>query len=178
MFGFESNENKEYTSNAESVNHASDLLKAASPYLTADLRKSLDLFVKTFEFTSAIKGFNSSSVKSQSFESQKNIDFEGLLKSIRPLCTKEEAEMVDIFLNMFSATNFYRTYKEMTSLFATQSGSGEGQADDAFGSSMGNQQMFDTLAEMLPPEQKSTFETMKVLMESGMLNQMFSQSPT
>lgn len=176
MFGFGTSGKSETPPDYDTVSHASDLLKAASPYLSPDLLKSLNLFIKTFEFMHAVKEFSSPKKRAEDFHKESKIDFEGLLKSIRPHCTKEESEIVDLFLNMMSAVNFYKTYQEMTSMFADMQGNSSEQ-DEFNSDGMGNDDMFDTLMEMLSPEQKGTFETIKTLMDSGMLNQMFSQDP-
>lgn len=190
MFGFGTSTKREASNDYDMSNHASDMLKAASPYLSSDLQKSLNLFVKTFEFMNVLKDINSPKQKAEYFHEQSKIDFEGLLKSVRPHCTKEEGELIDIFINMMSAMNFYKTYQEMASMFATSQEAtaeqeyAEGTESDNFdSSSFGaqsassstiNPDMFSTLVELLPPEQKGTFEMLKTMMESGMLNQMFT----
>lgn len=160
--------------------HIAELLRAAKPYITEDIRSSLDFLVSTLAFTASIKNVQRNGFHLPSSLSSAITDMDGLLKSIRPHCTDQERELVDMIMNVMNAQNFYKTYSEMASMFQNFQ---EGSADSdsaASGSepyssegtekevnssaSNGNEQMMDMLSEMLSPEQKNAFEAMKMMM--------------
>lgn len=159
--------------------HIAELLRAAEPYITEDIRSSLDFLVSTLAFTAAMKNVQKNGFHLPSSLSGAITDMDGLLKSVRPHCTDQERELVDMVANLMNAQNFYRTYSEMASMFQDFQGTGTdtepvyGQTADP-GSTVppeaeqaaqnGNEQMFDMLSEMLSPEQKNAFEAMKMMM--------------
>lgn len=145
--------------------HIAELLRAAAPYITEDIRSSLDFLISTLEFSDSMKKVQKTGIHLPTNLTSIITDMEGLLKSVRSHCTDKERELVDMFLNIVNAQNFYRTYSEMASMFKDSTEhSGSEQASEGGTSSDGNEHMMEMLTEMLSPEQKNAFEAMKMMM--------------
>ncbi len=157
--------------------HIAELFRAAEPYITEDIRSSLDFLVSTLAFTASFKNIQKNGFHLPSSLSSAITDIDGLLKSVRPHCTNQERELVDMIMNVMNAQNFYKTYSEMTSMFQNyqdnfedSSGfttescpNGEIPKEQNSSAQNGNEQMIDMLSGMLSPEQKNAFEAMKMM---------------
>jgi len=156
--------------------HVIDILKAAFPYLDSDSQQSVDLFVRAGELMTTVKEFShNNSVASLSVRKQ-SIDLEALLTSVRAVCYPREREIIDVFLNIFKAKNLYQTYMNLSQVMASQSqgtegfeGTGFDPGTDSSGNSGGmnmDPSMMEMLTSMLPPEQKSTFENLSMILNT------------
>ncbi len=155
-------------------NHTALLLCAALPYLHPAYRHPLELALKFLEFTETLRLFqefhgpggsapffqrNSPSVESTGVFGLINryiTDLEGLLRSLSSVCTGDEKELINTFLNLVHVKNFYDTYGDLlNSQFTDTSGlasllSGVGNAGAPF-------------AEQQTSAQKETLELLKSL---------------
>ncbi len=121
---------------------SSKMIQAAAPYLDTGTRKTLDLFIKFNDFMDVIHtfrqqgGFNlfgrkKSDTKDDTVSAtglsglqgllgfgkgEGSINFEGILKSIRPYCTPSEISIVDNILNIFNMKRFMDMYQSMSGM--------------------------------------------------------------
>lgn len=170
---------EEESSGKSQIVHIMDILKAAFPYLDSDSQQTVDIFVRAGELMTTIKDLsNNHSVASLSVRKQ-SIDLEALLTSVRAVCYPREREIIDFFLNIFKAKNLYQTYMNLSQVMASQSqgtegfeGTGFDPGTDSSGNSGGmfgmniDPSMMEMLSSMLPPEQKSTFENLNMILNT------------
>lgn len=117
---YQSEENEQNDSSSESFgSHTANLIKAASPYFDTDTQKSLYFIATILDVMEMTKLFQQSkSVSALSF-SMKNVDFEGLLKNVRPVCRPNERSFVDKITNMFSMKRMFETYQAVSSMMSS-----------------------------------------------------------
>ena len=114
-------------------NHTALLLSAALPYLQPTYRHPVELAMKFLEFTETLKLYQEFHLKKGhffSFPSEDTpppnkeaglfglintfiLDIEGLLNKLSSVCTGDEKEMIDMFLNIVRVKNFYETYSDL-----------------------------------------------------------------
>jgi len=248
------NDFQEATNNDNGTSHTASLIKAATPYFDTDSQRSLHFLAAVYEIMDSIQLFKQKKTVSALSISIKNVDIEGMLKGVLPLCNTQERSFVDKIINIFNMRRMFETYQTISSMMsafntnpednntdsymrqeyqepkntpsygndvpyyndytnteddfdyqnsqstAFQSNSpdyveaaqmyAEHEKQNAFkgaqinenedkqseikqenqSSSTNNQQMMEMLGSMLTPEQKSTFEAMKMLFDSGLLN--------
>ncbi len=127
------------TKNDIGTSHTATLIKAASPYFDPDTQRSLHLLASIYDVMDSVQLLSQKkSVSALSF-SIKNVDIEGLLKGIRPVCSSEEKSLVDKFLNIFSMKRMFETYQTMSSMmsmFNQDSSSNDQTMNNAFHQSM------------------------------------------
>lgn len=153
------------------------LLRAAEPFLPSSITDSVDILIKAVELTASMQEVRHHKKGFFAKQTEEEIDFDGLLHSVRRFCSKKEQGFIDKILNMKNTMKMMKTYQEMMSIFSQLSmGTGNKentthtqQEDSAEQSNGFSPEMMDVLEQMLPPEQKETFETMKLLLSSGML---------
>lgn len=130
------------------------MLKAAIPYISANSQQFLSLYVKSLELSNTIKLLNRKETQSVGIcsisESKKNTT--EMLNAIKKYCSESEREMLDLFMNFFSAFRMYHSYRE---LFP--------------GENTDNSNPMDMLKTMLSPEQKSMFDTYSSILNSAKL---------
>lgn len=246
-----SQEQKDSDSDINGISHTARLIKAASPYFDNESQKSLHFFAAVFEVMDSIQLFRQRDTVSAFSFSFKNVDFEGMLKGIRPYCNSKERSFVDKFISFFNMRRMFETYQNISSMmnafgsnqdseqehttpyakndnyyshdtnveddfdYTNNTGTAfhgpfpdyleaaqiyddyekkntpygqtasehfqdnnidnriDNNPDNASNNqseSSNNQQMMDMLGSMLTPEQKSTFDAMKMLFDSGLLN--------
>lgn len=120
---------------------SSKMIQAAAPYLDTGTRVALDMFVKVSDFMDVIHNFrqqgglnlfgrkkvesNDNTVSATGLSGIQSlfgggggggINFEGILKSIRPYCTPSEIPMVDNVLNIFNMKRFMEMYQNMSGM--------------------------------------------------------------
>lgn len=116
--------------------HTALLLATALPFLQAPYRHPVELITKFLEFSETIKLYQefhsgtgnpfsglfkelSSSSKEGGVFGLINTfiqDLEGLLCSLSSVCTGNEKEIINMFLNIIRAKNFYETYGDLLNL--------------------------------------------------------------
>lgn len=142
--------------------HHLQMLKAAIPYLPAHGQQILSLYAKSLELSNTIKllqreGSQTVGICSIS-ENKRNMA--ELLNTMKKYCTDSERELLDLFMNFFSAFRMYHTYRE---LFP-----GEASPDNKGNPSDGTSvNPMEALKNMLSPEQKNMFDTYSSLLSSA-----------
>ena len=113
-------------------NHTALLLSAALPYLQPTYRHPVELAMKFLEFTETLKLYQEFHMKkghlfscpqdTPPFNKEAGLfglintfilDIEGLLNKLSSVCTGDEKEMIDMFLNIVRVKNFYETYSDL-----------------------------------------------------------------
>lgn len=142
--------------------HHLQMMKAAIPYMPAYGQQILSIYAKSLELSNTLKLLNregSRSVGICSISENKRNTTE-LLNTIKKYCTDSERELLDLFMNFFSAFRMYHTYRE---LFP-----GETPPEDKNNpSGCPTVNPMDTLKNMLSPEQKNMLDTYSSLLSSA-----------
>ena len=117
-------------------NHTALLLATALPFLQPAYRHPVELLTKFLEFSETIKLYREFHIKNDNplsglfkdISSAKKeggvfglintfiLDIEGLLCSLSSVCTGDEKEIIQMFLNIIRAKNFYDTYGDLMNL--------------------------------------------------------------
>ena len=130
--------------------------------MPASGQQLLSLYAKSLELSNTIRllqrpGSQSVGVCSIS-ENKKNTA--EMLNAIKKYCTDSERELLDLFMNFFSAFRMYHTYREMFP--------GENQPEGEAASSAGSApNPVEALKSMLSPEQKNMLDTYSSLLSSA-----------
>lgn len=136
------------------------MLKAAIPYIPASGQQVLSLYVKSQELSNTMKLLQRKETQSVGIcsisENKKNTA--EMLNAIKKYCSDSEREMLDLFMNFFSAFRMYHSYRE---LFPNE-GTGKGGEN----ASHESPNPMDTLKSMLSPEQKNMLDTYSSLLNS------------
>ncbi len=116
--------------------HTAHLLATAIPFLQPSCRHPVELITKFLEFSETIKLYQefhskhknpfsrlfqelSHQEKDSGFFGLINtfiVDLEGLLQSLTQVCTGDEREIINMFLNVIRAKNFYDTYGDLLNM--------------------------------------------------------------
>ncbi len=141
--------------------HHLQMMKAAIPYMPAYGQQILSVYAKSLELSNTLRLLNregSRSVGICSISENKRNTAE-LLNAIKKYCTDSERELLDLFMNFFSAFRMYHTYRE---LFP---GETPPEDKDSPPDNSGVSPM-DALKSMLSPEQKNMLDTYSSLLSS------------
>ncbi len=198
--------------------HTAEIMKAALPYFDSMTRIRMEFYTKVLDLMGSLNTLSGrNSMVACGYEST-NIDMEGLLNGIRPLCVGSERDFIDRILNIFNMKRMFEMYNNMMSAMKTMqefggfSFTGEDSKDDTdtvtsnfTGSNFesifqggfsedtksetesedttfqkdhnhihnnennftnDNSPMFEMLKTMIPPEQQSTFENLRMLLST------------
>lgn len=122
--------------------HHLEIIKAAIPYINTSEQKMISIYVKLSELIETISVFQ----KPESSVGICSADNDGsildMLNDIKEVGTAKEKETIDMLINYMNAFQLYNTYK---STFKDEDA-------QEFGG-------FDTLKQMLTPEQQQMFDT-------------------
>ncbi len=103
----------------QDLSHTADIIKAAIPYVDGPLKGMAELFAKLLELMGRPKT-QGKGIRLLSFGAEgTNLDVEGLLKGIRPVCNAKEQEIVDRILNIFNMKRMFEMYNNMMSAMKT-----------------------------------------------------------
>jgi hypothetical protein len=137
-------------------NHQLEIIKAAIPYINTSEQKVISVYVKATELMDTISIFqkpnNSIGICSQENGNGSPLD---MLNDIKAVCTNTEKEAINMIVNFLNAFQLYNTYK------STFGADGDIFANSLDGNSANN--MFDTLKELLTPEQQKMFDTFSIM---------------
>jgi hypothetical protein len=153
--------------NSTNSNHNQplEILKAAIPYVNSRARNSMQFIVQAEELTNSLKKMdNSSQLSACSLDEEPPIDMEALLLHIREVCPSAEQEMIDMMLNFMKTQKLYQAYR----MFMTTNSFGSGGKTNGFNPfGFGNTNHFmDFIMTQLTPEQKTSFETVRMMMST------------
>ncbi len=138
------------------------MIKAAIPYISASGQQILSLYVKSLELSKTMKLLQreeSQSVGICSISENKRNPTE-MLNAIKKYCTDSERDMLELFMNFFSAFRMYHSYQELFPCEASGKESG-GFGQDA------SMNPVDLLKNMLSPEQQGMLDTYSSLFNTG-----------
>ncbi len=137
------------------------MLKAALPYISATQQQVLSIYVKVLELNNTIQLVHreeSRKVGICSVSEQKRNTTE-MLNTIKRYCTDAEKEMIDLFMNFFSAFRMYNTYQELMPKENTKEPRVQKEQKEGINP-------MEALKSMLSPEQKSMLDTYSTLLSS------------
>jgi hypothetical protein len=194
----------------QNYTHTAELMKASLPYFDDKTRNKVELVSKMFDLMGSLNIIGRESMVACG-SGTLNIDVEGLLNGIRPICDHKEREMIDRILNIFNAKRMFEMYNNFMNMMNTMQEFGgfpfgeeekkydtdtvtgnfsDSNFDSIFrnfsqdtehrgeeepqeakkehrsetsDSGFANQGMFDMLKTMVPPEQQSTFDNLRML---------------
>lgn len=156
-----------------STEYMLNIIRAALPYVTTRTRSNMEVAIKTGELAESFQSAGSTPELEACDLENETVDVEGLLVSVQNVCVGRERDMINTALNFFKTRSLYQSYQTFrrNSLqpelqAASVNGSGSGSRH----SSNPNNTMMDFLMSQLSPEQKSTFDAMNMIMNSGNLS--------
>lgn len=156
--------NTETKQNENPTVHTMNILKAASPYVAAKSRHSVDILLKATELMDSFQNNDLGDLSACDINNG-NGDLEGMLNNVRNFCSVKERDLVDMILNFMKAQKFYHTYQSISATGQGGKGSGKNPYAKAFGLDE-NSNMMDMLSNMLTPEQQSTFENLNMILST------------
>lgn len=153
----------------DSAEYLLNIIRAALPYVNSRTRNNMEVALKTGELAETFQSARQTPELQTCDLGEDTMDVEGLLVSIQNVCMGRDRDMINTALNFYKTRNLYRSYQE----FRKESLNPELQAASVGGNgntNNPNNTMFNFLMSQLTPEQKSTFDAMNMLMNSGNFN--------
>jgi hypothetical protein len=101
--------------------HTVEIMKAALPFVDSRSRVMAEFFTKILDLMGSMKSMTGKvNVAAYGSENEKvDVDVEGLLNGIRPLCNDKEREFVDKILNIFNVKRMFEMYNNVMSTMKT-----------------------------------------------------------
>lgn len=92
-----------------------DLLKRAFPHLDDRRRQSVSVILKLSELNDTLNNLKySNQLSACSTNNSSQINSEELLKSIRPVCSKREQEMIDLVIGFSKSKEIMSAYRKIS----------------------------------------------------------------
>jgi hypothetical protein len=157
--------NKRFNRNNNFSNHGMQIFKTALPYLDSKSRRTVNMIVQVTDLLGTVKELQNPSELSICEVGEDKTDTEAMLMEIKNISTPSEREFIDILINFYKAKSLYNTYKTLISSSSSSNDNARGNLGNMFGFS-DNSNMFEMLMSFIPPEQKSTFETLSMMMST------------
>ena len=152
--------------NMNRTDYILDIIRAALPYVNSRTRNSMEVAIKTGELAETFQSLGDTPDLEACDLGNDTVDMEGLLVSVQNVCIGPEKELVNTLLNFYKTRNLYQSYQTFrrnnlqAELNAASLNTGTSQANS-------NNSIIDFLMTQLTPEQKSTFDTINMLLSSG-----------
>lgn len=155
-------------------NRLSKMLQAAMPFLSPDWHTLADTLLLTLDFTEAFRCFREYGpayyIKNLRGCSPV-MDFDGLLCAVTPFCLENELQMLRMFQQFQQMKKMYEMWNLFSSMmpqddsfpFGTSSTEKNSSSE---GSSFFSAGVDNPLASLLTPEQRSTFELLRSMMQT------------
>ena len=160
-----------------STEYMLNIIRAALPYVTSRTRNNMEVAIKTGELAESFQSIGNDAELEACDLGEETVDVEGLLVSVQNVCVGREKDMINTVLNFYKTRSLYQAYqnfrKNSLQLDPDLATEPELQAASVNGtrkSNNPNNTMLDFLMSQLTPEQKSTFDAMNMLMNSGNFN--------
>ncbi|HHV13637.1 MAG TPA: hypothetical protein GXX75_25555 [Clostridiales bacterium] len=99
--------------------HTAEIVKAAIPFVDGRTQGMADLFIKVCDLMGSVKAARNPQNLAACGFTFENIDFEGLLAAVRPVCNKRERDFVDRILNFFHMKKMFEMYNNMMETMKT-----------------------------------------------------------
>lgn len=156
-----------------STEYMLNIIRAALPYVTSRTRNHMEVAIKTGELAESFHSIGHASELEACDLSDETVDVEGLLLSVQEVCVGKEKNMINTVLNFYKTRNLYRSYQDfrknnLQPELQAASVNGSGQSNNP------NNTMLNFLMTQLTPEQKSTFDAINMIMNSGNLSNIAS----
>jgi hypothetical protein len=103
----------------QDIFHTAELVKAAIPFVDNRTQGMADLFVKVCDLMGSVKSAKKPQNLAACGFAFENIDIEGLLAAVRPVCNKKERDIVDRILNLFHMKKMFEMYTNMMEAMKT-----------------------------------------------------------
>lgn len=146
--------------NNENLFHAMDIMRAAMPHLNTPAKNSVELLIKTGELLETASSLGKEGSLSACSTGNEPIDMEALLLHVQEVCNSTEKETVTMLLNFIKARKLYNTYQSYRGQFSGSLGENE----------PGTPSMMEFMMSQLPPEQKSTFDNLSMILNTVNFN--------
>ena len=159
----EENKHKNQYETIDPTRHSLDIIKAAIPYISGRAQRTMNVVLMATELANTIRDSRSSSELSACDVEPFELDMEGMLVSIKEVCSKQEREMIDFALNFMNTKKLLDAYNMLSKGSEAMNNPYPGFPN----LNAGKNNNMNLLKSFLTPEQASTFETMSTLM-SGM----------
>lgn len=155
----------------ESIDHTVVILSTAIPYLNGRSRKSMNMMLKAAEFANSFKDFGRNDELSACDLQPTAIDTENMLLDMKKVCSDKEREFLDVIINFINAQKIYNTYKTIANTSSTSSDGNFSNYAKMLGMSnmyenMGSSSAIDLLKNLLPQEQKESFDNISMLLNA------------
>lgn len=160
--------NKRFNRNNFS-NHGMQIFKTALPYLDSKSSRTVNMIVQVTDLLGTVKELQNPSELSICEVGEDKTDTEAMLMEIKNISTPSEREFIDVLINFYKAKSLYNTYKTLISSSSSSHDNAGGNLGGMFGFS-DSSNMLEMLMTFIPPEQKSTFETLSMLMSTMNMN--------
>lgn len=162
-------QNEQHQSNPD-VSHTVELLSTAIPYLNGRPKKSINMLLKTAELMDSFKDLQNKEELSACDIHTTEIDTENMLQDMKKLCTDKEREFLDVIINFINAQKIYNTYRTIANVSSSNNSSFGDYAKTLGLSSMSenlnNNNTMEILKNLLPPEQRSSFDNISMLINA------------
>ncbi len=99
--------------------HTAEIVKAAIPFVDGRTQGMADLFVKVCDLMGSMKAARKPQNLAACGFAFENIDVEGLLAAVRPVCSNRERDIVDRILNLFHMKKMFEMYNNMMEAMKT-----------------------------------------------------------
>lgn len=153
----------------DSTEYLLNIIRAALPYVNSRTRNNMEVAIKTGELAESFQSIHHTPELEACDLGNDTVDVEGLLLSVQNVCVGREKDMINTALNFYKTRSLYQSYQE----FRKENLQPELQAASVGNSgntNNPNNTMFNFLMSQLTPEQKSTFDAINMLMNSGNFN--------
>lgn len=150
-----------------STDYILNIIRAALPYVNSKTRNGMEVAIKTGELAETFQAAGTAPELEACDLENDTVDMEGLLLSVQSVCVGPERDMVNTVLNFLKTRNLYESYQ----VYRRNNLQPELQAASMNGNdhqnSSNNNMMLNFLMSQLSPDQKSTFDAMSMIMNSG-----------
>ena len=176
------NARKPMEENRQTQNRYVEMLRAAAPYASRNARNSLDIALQIQNIAGRLSGTNSDlsaaslgdspDMEACDLDGEQGGDLEAMLLQIQEHCSPREQNTIGMMLNFTRAGKLFRGYqgfmRDQNMQTADMSAQDTSTSSNNPGSNMNNQgnTIMNFLLSQLSPEQKSTLEVMKMLMDN------------
>lgn len=147
------------------TSHGVELFQTAIPYVDNKTKKNINMFIKFTELANTFREYREPDEVSICEANDFSVDTESMLVEMRAVCTQREQEFVDLVINFLKAKKLYSSYQILTTSSYSPNSNSKDNSVNMFGLNS-NPNMMEMLLSLLPPDQKSTFETLSMIMST------------
>ena len=131
------------------INHRKlEIFKRAFPHLDNSSQRTVNIILKMADLNDSIYQFTHQN-DIEACDTNSHTNFEELLRSIKPLCSKKDQEIIDFALNFNKSRDVFNAYKTINNMDNTS-----------------DEHRFDCLKNKLSPEQICTLNNLSKIMNN------------